>query len=176
MLSAGLTRHQTPPLSHLTSLKGAFAGLGVPFEEDEEAVDTPMAMGLPDPRAPAPTPPPVPNAAAFGYTTAAGLPLGQQLGINMLALAVPQPPLGGAGVCGGGGASAGSSRRTSNSNEGQRGRAGSNEGARGPEEVVLCFGIIDILQVRLYLLFEQQYLSSCQRLQQSVVAYLNLLT
>jgi hypothetical protein len=137
-------------LSHLTSLRGAFAGLGVPFEEDEEAVDTPMALGLPDPRAPAPTPPPVPNAAAFGYTTAAGLPLGQQLGINMLALAVPQPPLGGAAVCGGG-ASAASSRRTSNSVEGQRGRAGSvGEGNRGPEEVVLCFGIIDILQVMLH--------------------------
>lgn len=145
---AGLVRHQTPPLSHLASLKGAFAGLGVPFEEDEEAVDTPMAMGLPDPRAPVPTPPQVPHAASFGYTTAAGLPLGQQLGINMLALAVPQPPLGGAAVGGGGTSTAGSSRRTS-SNEGQRGRgAGAGESTRGPEEVILCFGIIDILQVR----------------------------
>lgn len=155
---AGLSRNQTPTLSHLTSLRGAFAGLGVPFEEDEEAVDTPMALGLPDPRAPVPLPPAVPHAASLNYTTAAGLPLGQQLGINMLALAVPHPPLGGAAAGGGGGgtalaaASAASSRRTTGSNEGQRVggcRGGGGDVGRGPEEVVLCFGIIDILQVRL---------------------------
>lgn len=173
---AGLpSRHQAPNLSHLSSLRGAFAGLGVPFEEDEEVVDTPMALGMPDPRAPGPTPPPpVPHASSYAYTTAAGLPLGQQLGINMLALAVPQQPLG---QPGGGGAGSGpsvpDSRRTTGSNEGQQQRrgpagakgaaagaagsasaAGTGDGSgaggagRGPEEVVLCFGIIDILQVR----------------------------
>lgn len=141
--SAGIARPQGPALSHLTSLRGAFAGLGVPFEEDEEAVDTPMALGLPDPRAPIPTPPPVPHAAALGYTTAAGLPLGQQLGINMLALAVPQPPLNAAASA----SAAGSSRRSTGSAEGQAGVVKPGEGGRGPEEVVLCFGIIDILQV-----------------------------
>lgn len=106
----------------------------MPFEEDEEAVVTPMALGLPDPRAPVPTPPPtVPHAASLGYTTAAGLPLGQQLGINMLALAVPQHPLGEDTHCGG---------------PGQQHAGGAAAAAtRGPEEVVLCFGIIDILQV-----------------------------
>lgn len=108
----------------------------MPFEEDEEAVVTPMALGLPDPRAPVPTPPPaVPHVASLAYTTAAGLPLGQQLGINMLALAVPQHPQGGEDMpCGG---------------QGQQQHAGgaAAAAARGPEEVVLCFGIIDILQV-----------------------------
>jgi hypothetical protein len=144
--AAGLLRPQGQNLAHLTSLRGAFAGLGVPFEEDEEVVDTPMALGMPDPRAPGPTPPPaVPNASSFAYTTAAGLPLGQQLGINMLALAVPQQPLGGAA---GGGVSAANSRRTTGSKAGEAAAAGSGHGGRGPEEVVLCFGIIDILQVR----------------------------
>lgn len=109
---------------HLTSLRGAFTGLGVPFEEDEEVVETPMAMGLPDPKAPA------------AGTAAAGLLGSQQLGINMAALAVSTTaPVGGAGGAGGAAkASAG---------------GGCLDHHRGPEEVVLCFGIIDILQVRL---------------------------
>jgi hypothetical protein len=149
VFAAGLPRPQGQNLAHLTSLRGAFAGLGVPFEEDEEVVDTPMALGMPDPRAPGPTPPPaVPHASSFAYTTAAGLPLGQQLGINMLALAVPEQPLG-AAAGGGGGVSAPNSRRTTGSKAGEAAPAtGSGHGGRGPEEVVLCFGIIDILQVR----------------------------
>jgi hypothetical protein len=168
-----------PTLSHLTSLRGVFTGLGVPFEEDEDVVDTPMALGLPDPKAPAPTPPAVPHAAAVGYTTATGLQLGHQLGINMLALAVPQPcaadALVGAGhssssgskgggggdstrassgagaaaaaaACRGGGAGA-SGAGASSSGKPSTSMPGAAEAPRGPEEVVLCFGIIDILQV-----------------------------
>jgi hypothetical protein len=90
----------------------------VPFEEDEEAVDTPMAMGQPDPKAPA--------AAAGG--AAAGLLAPGRLGINILAKAVPTVgPLGAAGS----GAAAGVAL----------------DHRLGPEDVVLCFGIIDILQV-----------------------------
>lgn len=126
--NAMLLRHNAPPLSHLTSLRGAFSGLGVPYEEDEEAVDTPMALGLPDPKAP--------RAAAGAAAAGFGQPGGPQLGINMPALVVPAAALqqqagGRAGsVAGGSGAGAGDAL------------------LRAPEEVVVCFGIIDILQVR----------------------------
>jgi hypothetical protein len=120
-----VVRPQLP--SHLTSLRGAFTGLGVPFEEDEEVVDTPMAMGLPDPKAPA--------AAAGG--AAAGLLASGRLGINMPAKAVPTVgPLGpsgsGKGLSGGEAAAA---------------AAAALDHRLGAEEVVVCFGIIDILQV-----------------------------
>lgn len=112
--------------SHLTSLRGAFTGLGVPFEEDEEAVDTPMALGLPDPKAP---------AAAAG-NAAAGLLGSGRLGINMPAKAVPTvQPLGGSSGGKGGAAAAAAA-----------GAAAALDHRLGPEEVVLCFGIIDILQ------------------------------
>jgi hypothetical protein len=118
-----VVRPQLP--SHLTSLRGAFTGLGVPFEEDEEVVDTPMAMGLPDPKAPA--------AAAGG--AAAGLLASSRLGINMLAKAVPTVgPLG----------PSGSGKGLSGS---EAAAAAALDHRMGAEEVVLCFGIIDILQV-----------------------------
>lgn len=112
-----LIRHQTPTLFHLASLKGAFTGLGVPFEEDEEVVDTPMALGVPDPKAP--------TAGLAGVGPWSGM----QLGINMPALAVPLGALSDA-----------------------TGAAVDDKGSSVadrpvPEEVVLCFGIIDILQV-----------------------------
>ncbi|WIA13706.1 hypothetical protein OEZ85_007259 [Tetradesmus obliquus] len=112
--------------SHLSSLRGAFTGLGVPFEEDEEAVDTPMALGLPDPKAP---------AAAAG-NAAAGLLGSGRLGINLPAKAVPTvQPLGGSSGGKGGAAAAAAA-----------GAAAALDHRLGPEEVVLCFGIIDILQ------------------------------
>lgn len=114
-IAGHLVRHHTPVLTHLASLKGAFTGLGVPFEEDEEVVDTPMALGTPDPKAP--------NTGL----AAAGSWGGMQLAINMPALAVPLTAFDDAG--------------------GDKGSAAG--GGPGPEEVVLCFGIIDILQVRL---------------------------
>jgi hypothetical protein len=118
--------------SHLTSLRGAFTGLGVPFEEDEEAVDTPMAMGLPDPKAPA--------AAAGG--AAAGMLAGARLGINMPAKAVPM--VGPLGASGGG-------KGVSGSGAAAAAAAAALDHRLGPEEVVLCFGIIDILQVEGYI-------------------------
>lgn len=115
---AGLVaRHHAPVLPHLTSLRGAFTGLGVPYEEDEAIVDTPMALGVPDPKAPS------------AGLAAAGSLGSMQLGINMPALAVPVVTSGDSG-------------------SGKRSAAGSGSiNARAPEEVVLCFGIIDILQV-----------------------------
>eukprot|EP00879_Flechtneria_rotunda_P014779 GHRR01015443.1.p1 GENE.GHRR01015443.1~~GHRR01015443.1.p1 ORF type:complete len:930 (+),score=427.73 GHRR01015443.1:117-2906(+) len=113
--------YHAPSLSHLTSLRGAFTGLGVPFEEDE-MVDTPtVALGVPDPKAPTAA------APADAGRTPFGLP-GQQLGINMVGLAVPTVPL---------------------TEQGKHGRAVSAAGIeqqKPPEEVVVCFGIIDILQ------------------------------
>jgi hypothetical protein len=119
-----VVRPQLP--SHLTSLRGAFTGLGVPFEEDEEVVDTPMAMGLPDPKAPA--------AAAGG--AAAGLLASGRLGINMLAKAIPT--VGPLGPSGSGKGLSGSEAAAA---------AAALDHRLGAEEVVLCFGIIDILQV-----------------------------
>jgi hypothetical protein len=126
-------RHVIPQLHHLNSLRGAFTGLGVPFEEDEEAIDTPMALGLPDPRAPAAT-----VAAASGMPTHGQLG-GPQLGINMPALAVPVAPVA---------VGAGAQGSSAPVPVGMSAAGGLEQPQRRPEEVVICFGIIDILQVR----------------------------
>eukprot|EP00775_Hariotina_reticulata_P005077 gene5077-5318_t len=133
-------RQVIPQLHHLNSLRGAFTGLGVPFEEDEEAIDTPMALGLPDPRAP------VAVAAGSGMPGHGQLG-GPQLGINMPALAVPVAPVAKCtGAQGGGSRPGGGSSSGAPVPGGVSAAGGMEQPQRRPEEVVLCFGIIDILQ------------------------------
>eukprot|EP00878_Enallax_costatus_P017477 GHUV01018358.1.p1 GENE.GHUV01018358.1~~GHUV01018358.1.p1 ORF type:complete len:364 (+),score=121.47 GHUV01018358.1:521-1612(+) len=76
-----------------------------------------MALGVPDPKAP-----------PAGLAAASSLG-GMQLGINMPALAVPLAASGESG-----------------SGKGPAAAAAGSIDTRAPEEVVLCFGIIDILQ------------------------------